>query len=413
MRSFLERYCDRMGNVVLRDANGNPSIFVKHGKINSSDLDASLPDHVHPAFITGNVTSNSILIGKYPCSVLQDGGSTLYSLPNMPPKLYLTHDVTLSGAQSFGSGVSSLTIADHGLLMLLARKYGVYPHGNNANGGDAHEWNHLWQGGQNATVGSVWQMNGYNWTCIKAHTTSNELVPELSPGYWKRGTRNGGTPDKTQNYASAGATSLYRSTLTGSGPLSWYLNNDIGMESDLNGLCEELLAGARLVDCEIQILANNDAASPSADLSASSTAWKAIKAEAGGGYSLVSPGTSGTLHYAWKNNTITLIGRALESAEFVNQSDGRSKNIQFRNMAVDSETVPSVPSIMYELGLFPMPGLSVPESFAVKFAQGELIAMGSGGCTGYGVGAGICYVSFTIGRSQNLVNSGARLRATV
>ena len=38
-------------NVVKYDAQGNPSIFVRFPKMKSSDLDASLPDHTHPAFI--------------------------------------------------------------------------------------------------------------------------------------------------------------------------------------------------------------------------------------------------------------------------------------------------------------------------------------------------------------------------
>ena len=56
MATSLELYAESMNNVVLRDANGNPSIFVRHPKQLSSEFDASLPEHVHPAFIVNNPT---------------------------------------------------------------------------------------------------------------------------------------------------------------------------------------------------------------------------------------------------------------------------------------------------------------------------------------------------------------------
>lgn len=56
----------------------------------------------------------------------------------------------------------------------------------------------------------------------------------------------------------------------------------------------EWVAGLRLVNGEIQIIPDNDAAFASTDMSASSPLWKAIRASDG---ALVSPGTSGTLKY--------------------------------------------------------------------------------------------------------------------
>ena len=86
--SPLEFLARQFGNVVKYDENGNPSIFVKFPKMKSSDLDASLPDHTHPAFIINGVEQDYILIGKYKATSLTGSGSdgkTLYSLPNMPP----------------------------------------------------------------------------------------------------------------------------------------------------------------------------------------------------------------------------------------------------------------------------------------------------------------------------------------
>ena len=81
---FLARMYD---NVVKYDAQGNPSIFVRFPKMKSSDLDASLPDHTHPAFIINGQEQDYILLGKFKAASLTGSGSdggTLYSLPNMP-----------------------------------------------------------------------------------------------------------------------------------------------------------------------------------------------------------------------------------------------------------------------------------------------------------------------------------------
>ena len=59
---FLARQYD---NVVKYDAQGNPSIFVKLPKMKSKELDSSLPDHTHPAFIVNGVEQDYILLGKY------------------------------------------------------------------------------------------------------------------------------------------------------------------------------------------------------------------------------------------------------------------------------------------------------------------------------------------------------------
>lgn len=73
--SPLEQLARQYGNVVQYDAKGNPSIFCKFPKMKSSDLDNSLPDHVHPAFVINNVEEDAILIGKYMSSELEGNGT--------------------------------------------------------------------------------------------------------------------------------------------------------------------------------------------------------------------------------------------------------------------------------------------------------------------------------------------------
>ena len=61
----LEYIAQKNGNVVRYDTDGNPSIYVPFKKCLSSDLDASLPAHVHPAFLVGSDELDEVLIGKY------------------------------------------------------------------------------------------------------------------------------------------------------------------------------------------------------------------------------------------------------------------------------------------------------------------------------------------------------------
>jgi hypothetical protein len=80
--------------------------------------------------------------------------------------------------------------------------------------------------------------------------------------------------------------------LTGSGPITWSDDGSPFGVFDLNGNVAEWVGGLRLMDGEIQVLANNNAADNTKDQSAASSEWKAILATDG---SIVDPATTGTL----------------------------------------------------------------------------------------------------------------------
>ena len=342
--SPLEFLAKKYGNVVKYDASGNVAgIFVKFPKMKSSDLVAGLPEHTHPAFIINGVEQDYILLGKYKAGENGVPGGALVSLPNINPVRSLGADQCLERMKLAGTGITGMTVADYGFIKLLAQKHGWNPKGNTA-WGQSHKDGTAWETGKSVAIGQERAYEGYVYKCLIAHTTSAELKPDIAPTYWERGKYVGGvSADTTQD-----ATHLtgYR-TLNGTGPLDWYLGNDPGNLCDIIGSSLEQQYGYRLVNCELQILENNNAADPTADLSASSAAWKAILPnQSNDGYTLVAPGTPGTLHFTWANGKITL---DTVEPDFDNEYRGTN----FRDLAVNSANLPFIPSIVKELGLFP------------------------------------------------------------
>ncbi len=166
-------------------------------------------------------------------------------MPGVPPSR-LNFDAALAAARANGPGFHLVTNAEWAALALLAWKAsggGDDPVRGNTDRGRAHD----------------------------------------AP--WETGVRvDGGAP---------GSTSGDGRTLTGSGPLSWRHDGTPAGIADLVGNVSEWVAGLRLVNGEIQIIPDNDAALPEADMSRNSPQWRAIRTDG----ALVSPGSAGTLKY--------------------------------------------------------------------------------------------------------------------
>ena len=289
--SPLEFLAKKYGNVVKYDSDGNVAgIFVKFPKMKSSDLVAGLPKHTHPAFIINGVEQDYILLGKYKGGDNGVANGAILSLPNINPIRSLGADQCLSRMKLAGTGITGMTVADYGFIKLLAQKHGWVPKGNTYRG-QSHKDATCWETGQTLTADTIRAYNGWLYKCLTRHTTSAELRPDLAPTYWeKQGLVGGISNDDTPQTG-------YH-TLSGTGPLDWYLGSDPANICDIIGSSMEQQYGYRLYDCELQILENNNAADPEADLSASSAAWKAILPNrADDGYTLVAPGTTGTLHW--------------------------------------------------------------------------------------------------------------------
>ena len=127
----IEAFAAEQGWVVKYSSDGTPNFFYPIYKCKSSDLDPSLPDHTHPAFIVNGAEIDRRLIAVYKGSSIVSGGA-IHSLPMMAPAVSAGADALLSRIKQTGAGFGPKTVADSGLLLLLARKNDWVPHGNNA-----------------------------------------------------------------------------------------------------------------------------------------------------------------------------------------------------------------------------------------------------------------------------------------
>jgi hypothetical protein len=381
--SPLEFLAKKYGNVVKYDKDGNVAgIFVRFNKMKSSDLVAGLPEHTHPAFIINNEEKDSILLGKYKAGENGVSGDALVSLPNIMPARSLGADQCLSRMKMAASDITGMTCADYGFIKLLAQKEGWNPHGNNYWGQDYRDAT-AWSVNSSVTEGQERAYEGYLYKCLISHKTVAELKPDIAPTYWKRGEFIGGISQ--DNAKDTNSQTGYR-TLNGSGPLDWYLGNDPANMADLIGSSLEQQYGYRIVDCELQILENNNAADPDADLSATSAAWKAILPHTSDdGFSLVSPGTSGTLHWNFLNNKIVL------DTQCDDLTLG-SKGMNFKDLTANTDRLPYVPYIVKELGLFPTDSDDKTQGYYyVNFTTGERFPR-RGGHYSHSSNSGLGYV---------------------
>ena len=338
-KTMLEAMAQERGWVVKYALDGTPSLFYPIYKCTSQSLDASLPATTHPAFIVNGVEIPRVLVGVYKGSELN---AAVHSLPMAAPRVSLGADELLTLCKAAGPGFTGKTVAISGLLYLMAKKNSWQPKGNNSNGFDYRDGT-KWAPGASIVSGNKRVFQGREYTCLVNHTSALENKPDIFPAYWSKGKLLGGIP--VASTISAGDYNGL-TTLTGSGPLAWALGGTANGIVDLNGNCYEQDYGYRVYGGEIQILPNNDALDPAANLAANSPSWKAILPNAGDeGYTLVAPGTAGTLKWDMPANVPTLDTTITTRAA--------DKAVGFTSLT-KAAGLAYVPTIMKELGLFPI-----------------------------------------------------------
>ena len=326
-------------NFLIYDDIGKPSVMVAIPKFYLDEVIDGASHTVHPAFIVNGVEQNVIYISKYQ-NIVENGRA--YSLPMKSPQTYVSFDQAYNYCKSKGTGWHLMTNAEWAAIALWCRKNGSMPRGNNNRGKDISETN-------------------------------------LPPKAIVSARDNQERPNKI---------------LTGSGCKSWFHDNSFAGIADLNGNSWEWNSGLRLVDGEIQILADNNAADQNNPVSADSILWKAIMPDG----SLVSPGAPGTLKYDWKSNKCTV------STSIENKSTtGRSNS--FESLTADSGV--NIPEILKCPALFPADSSGYEGDYFYMVNSGEYIPI-RGGDWVSGTRAGLFSLSIDYKRAATGSSTGFR-----
>lgn len=398
MSSILEDYYSSLHNVVLRDVQGNPSIFVKHYKQNSNEFYSGLPNHVHPAFIyqdsNGNLQEDdAILIGKYQSSELTSGGDH-YSLPYKTPAFGNVRSLENKSWAIDNTGL--MTWADYGLLMLMLQKSildgyslaeacgrGGVPKGEYA----------TWYPGLQVNAGETYAFMGWLYKCRTTHTTDVSKLPENTPGLWEKLYRRGGVAtaqdiwSKKMNPGTDADRYIVGPILTGSGPIEQCFLQNPALECDLFGNMLTQIAGIRVgpggrlefIPNNTQYILNDHKIFQS---NTDTTAWKAIRlANTPQHYEFCDLDSEGVVCYRMRrgnsnnNITFTTTPSAVDgNNEALYNTNGAAITAanagqRLADIQVGPDIGNDVPSILYESGLLLLPDSHIKEAFGNAYCS--------------------------------------------
>ena len=349
-RSWRERVEDASfgRNTVMYDDANHPSVMVAVPCFPEVDVLTGAANKPHPAFIVNGAVKPYIYISKYQ-SYTTGAAGTLRSvtLRGVDPGNSITFDNSLLACSQKGTGWHLMTNAEWAAISLLCKARGFMPRGNNNYGKDIA-------------------------------VAAEKAVPSFV------------------------SSNLTGRTATGTGPVAWSSDGSPFGIYDLNGNVYEWVGGLRLVDGEIQVLENNNAADNTKLQTVGSAEWKAILQDG----SLVAPGTADTLKY---DSTGT--GASGDVGD-VRVNITRSNNTGDTAYAYNTfETTAAtggvtVPNLLKLLGLFPLDASHGSDGHYVR-NNGERVAS-RGGYWISGADAGVFSLYLYNARSNSGTGLGFR-----
>lgn len=332
---------------IIYTAKGTPSFMYVLKKFDLSTIDASLSG-THPAFIVNGVEKDAIYVGVYPASEVN---GELVSQPNVAPKVGVTREQYSILAAAAGAGFHVMTNAEWAAVALQSYKANTQPLGN-----------------------SYWGQSSED------ATQAGRRIDGIATG----------TVDLTKQ----------ATILNGSGPVTWRHNRKYNGISDMAGNIWELCNGVRLFNGELQIIANNDAAISSTDLSSTSAAWKAINATTG---ALVAPNGSGTTA-----GTVKFATSGTADYTLVVTSGAYFSSIT--NPSTTAPVATAVINMLKALCLFPMSNTAGSLGFDnIYLSLTDEKLLTRGGTFALGTGAGIFAIGLERLRVAAAPEFGARI----
>lgn len=278
-------------NELLYDDKGLPSVMVKIPKKTYAELGLGSSTAVHPAFIVNGQEVDAVYISKYQ-NIVQNGRA--YSLPGQDPGNNIYGADALAACTAKGAGWHLMSRAEWALVALLSKNLGTMPKGNNNYGKDTSE-------------------------------SAYVAIPSMA--------RDGN--GKIQRVA------------TGTGPLAWSHDGTPSGIWDLNGNVSEWVGGIRLVNGELQILPNNDAADLNNSQALAAATWKAIDGTDG---SLITPNGSGTTTNSLKLDYVSSAWKWITGT--ISSKVDQSRSCSFEAISVDSGVSAAAILLLQALGLY-------------------------------------------------------------
>ncbi len=286
---LLSRHRDLPNNYAVLDANNNYNQVVEVNRLNWDATNNFASANIHDAFMVGG-SQKRVFLGKAQAS--DDGNGHPVSWMNRIPMNSKTFDQELAACAQLNNGTTitgyhQMTNSEFALLQLVSKNLIPNLPGNN------------------------------NW----GQDIDNKDV-----------TFRLGTPAAFTDHVSDGK------SYSGSGGPRTSHNGQLDGIYDLNGNVWERVAGMKIVNGEIQIINQNDAANYLLDQSATSSQYKAILDDG----TLVAPGTAGTLKWSAASNITKVAGVG---------SPGKT----FETVGVEADVLISSAGIalLKKLGIFP------------------------------------------------------------